>query len=99
MPGSHHLARYPIDGVLEPRPFETRDLDALVEQDESLTAATAAARREWQELRVDLFKVDQEQLKRILEGCPKLRRLKVMFDGPFRNLVCSFAHIFHSLCH
>ncbi|GAA6026186.1 hypothetical protein JCM8202_003499 [Rhodotorula sphaerocarpa] len=87
VPGSHHLARYPIDGVLEPRPFETRDLDALVEQGESLTAATAAAGREWQELEVDLFKVDQEQLKRTLEGCPKLRRLKVMFDGPFRNLL------------
>ncbi|GAA5985918.1 hypothetical protein JCM10908_006331 [Rhodotorula pacifica] len=82
VPGSHHLSRYPIDPVLEPRTLGEKDLEALISR-----AEDGGGAREWERLELDLFKVEQDQLKKILEGCPKMRRLKVLLDAPFRNLL------------
>ncbi|TNY22920.1 hypothetical protein DMC30DRAFT_444842 [Rhodotorula diobovata] len=84
VPGSHHLARYPIEGVVEPRPLDSRALDALVERGE---AGDGERRREWRVLEVDLFSVDVEALRRLLDGATGLRRLQILFDSPFRNLL------------
>ncbi|GAA5874402.1 hypothetical protein JCM3774_005027 [Rhodotorula dairenensis] len=90
VPGSHHLARYPIDPALEPRALADRDLDALVGgkgQDLRGGGPGPGPAREWESLELDLFKVEPDQLKRLLEGCPRLKRLRVLFDAPFRNLL------------
>lgn len=91
VPGSHHLARYPIEGVVEPRPLDSRALDALVERGE---AGDGERRREWRVLEVDLFSVDVEALRRLLDGATGLRRLQILFDSPFRNLVRRFLFSF-----
>ncbi|KWU42964.1 hypothetical protein RHOSPDRAFT_35467 [Rhodotorula sp. JG-1b] len=89
VPGSHHLARYPIDPALDPRllTLSEKDLDALVGNGTEGGEGGEGGGREWRRLELDLFRIEQDQLKRILEGCPKLKSLKVMFDAPFRNLL------------
>ncbi|KAG0656273.1 hypothetical protein C6P46_000341 [Rhodotorula mucilaginosa] len=91
VPGSHHLARYPIDPVLDPRSLTLgeKDLDALVGVGGGGNegGGEGGGGREWRKLELDLFRIEQDQLKRILEGCTKLKSLKVMFDAPFRNLL------------
>lgn len=94
VPGSHHLARYPIDPALDPRSLtlSEKDLDALVGNGGGGGGEGGnggGGGREWRRLELDLFRLEQDQLKRILEGCPKLKSLKVLFDAPFRNLVSS----------
>ncbi|GAA5827381.1 hypothetical protein JCM3770_000545 [Rhodotorula araucariae] len=79
LPGSHHTARYPIEGVVEPRALGTKAIDALVEREDG--------GREWRVLELDLFSLDLDGLKRVLEGAPGLQRLQVLFDGPFRSLL------------
>lgn len=44
---------------------------------------------EWRNLELDMWKVGAEELKKIMEGCSGLVRLKVLFDAPFRTLVSS----------
>lgn len=97
VPGSHHLARYPIDPVLDPRALTLgeKDLDALVGGGEG-GGEGGEGGREWRKLELDLFRIEQDQLKRILEGCTKLKSLKVMFDAPFRNLVSSISRVLSS---
>ncbi|BGP42089.1 hypothetical protein JCM10449v2_006091 [Rhodotorula kratochvilovae] len=79
LPGSHHTARYPIEGVVEPRVLGKKAIDALTERE--------AGGREWRVLELDLFSLDLDGLKRVLEGAPALQRLQVLLDSPFRNLL------------
>ncbi|GAA5840617.1 hypothetical protein JCM9279_007382 [Rhodotorula babjevae] len=85
VPGSHHLARYPIEPVVEPRPLGAKAIDALVERDELQQQDVKA--REWRVLELDLFSLDAEGLKRVLDGAPHLQRLQILFDSPFRNVL------------
>ncbi|BGP18452.1 hypothetical protein JCM10213_003185 [Rhodosporidiobolus nylandii] len=90
LPGSHQLARFPIDPVLAPRVLGKQEIDAIAERGDA-----------WKTLELDLFKVDTDGLKSLLEAAPEVKRLKVMFDGPFRNiltLTTSFSSA-HSLRH
>ncbi|GAA5899812.1 hypothetical protein JCM6882_005441 [Rhodosporidiobolus microsporus] len=83
LPGSHQLARYPVDPVLQPRTLGKKELEALGERGDA-----------WESLELDLFKVDMDGVKKILDNCSGLKRLKVMLDDPFRNvlnLTASFA--------
>ncbi|GAA6010674.1 hypothetical protein JCM10207_007800 [Rhodosporidiobolus poonsookiae] len=76
LPGSHQPARFPIDPVVSPRTLGKKEVAALVERAEA-----------WENLELDLFAVDQDGLRKILENCTSLRRLRVLFDGPFRNIL------------
>ncbi|GAA6043988.1 hypothetical protein JCM8097_003426 [Rhodosporidiobolus ruineniae] len=80
LPGSHQLARFPIDPVVQPQQAKLtlgkRELDALAERGDA-----------WRSLELDLFRVDHDGVRRILETCTGLRRLKVLYDAPFRNLL------------
>ncbi|CEQ42868.1 SPOSA6832_04730 [Sporobolomyces salmonicolor] len=75
IPGSHHLARYPIDGALAPRRLGDKEIAALCEKGS-----------DWRELELDLFLLDGDGLKKIMDACTGLVRLKVLFDAPFKNL-------------
>ena len=89
VPGSHHLPRYPIDPLLNPRKITEKELKAITEEEDA---------KRWKELDLDLVLVDQDQLKKILENCTELTRLKVCFDGEFKNLVRSLPppqYLFH----
>ncbi|KPV73676.1 uncharacterized protein RHOBADRAFT_54868 [Rhodotorula graminis WP1] len=88
VPGSHHLARYPIEPVVEPRPLGAKAIDALVERDELQQLQQDGDKtREWRVLELDLFSLDSDGLKRVLDGAPHLQRLQILFDSPFRNLL------------
>ncbi|GAA5859410.1 hypothetical protein JCM1840_004601 [Sporobolomyces johnsonii] len=76
IPGSHHLARYPIDGALAPRRLGEKEVAALCEKG-----------ADWRELDLDLFLLDGDALKKIMDACTGLVRLKVLFDAPFKNLL------------
>ncbi|GAA5837451.1 hypothetical protein JCM11251_002109 [Rhodosporidiobolus azoricus] len=85
LPGSHQLARYPMDAVLQPRQLGKKELAALGERGDA-----------WECLELDLFKVDMDGVKKILESCGGLKRLKIMLDDHFRNvlnLTASFASV------
>ncbi|GAA6007291.1 uncharacterized protein JCM10292_003969 [Rhodotorula paludigena] len=79
VPGSHHLARYPIEPVVEPRALPAAAIDAIAEHGEG--------ERAWRVLELDLFALDAAGLKKVLEGAPALQRLKVLFDDSFRNVL------------
>jgi len=87
IPGSHHLARYPIDPLLNPRKITTKELEAITDE----------GGKRWRELDLDFVVVDQEQLKKVLEKCTQLRKLKVCFDGEFKNLVSFPVSLFSDL--
>ncbi|GAA5980997.1 hypothetical protein JCM11641_001424 [Rhodosporidiobolus odoratus] len=76
LPGSHQLARYPIDPVMAPRMLGKKEIEALRERGDC-----------WKVLELDLFRVDMEGLKEVLEAVSGVERLKVMLDGPFRNIL------------
>lgn len=59
-----------------PKPLPEALRDAIVERG-----------TEWKELNIDLFAVDVESLKKIMDACVGLTDLKVLFDAPFRSLV------------
>lgn len=104
VPGSHHVARHPVDSLLVPRKIGSQELDAITGQSENLDSGAKHGRqtggKRWRELNLDLVLVDSDALKKLLESCTEMRRLQVCFDNDFKHLVSTiFSFSFSSsLC-
>ncbi|GAA5996442.1 hypothetical protein JCM5350_007983 [Sporobolomyces pararoseus] len=83
VPGSHHLARHPIDSLLVPRKLTRQELEAIIGSE----GGGGGDGKRWIDLDLDLVLVDGDSLKKLLENCTELRWLKVCFDSQFKNLL------------
>lgn len=83
VPGSHHLASNPIDPVLDPSKWvlnaSSHEVEAICEDG-----------KRWELIEMDLWAMDPGAVKRVLEECAGVRKVKVLLDAPFRNLVRPF---------
>ncbi|BGP01981.1 hypothetical protein RTG_02305 [Rhodotorula toruloides ATCC 204091] len=80
VPGSHHLASNPIDPVLDPSKW------VLTASSSEIEAICEDGKR-WESLELDLWAMDGGAVKRVLEECAGVRKVKVLLDAPFRNLL------------
>ncbi|GAA5952157.1 hypothetical protein JCM3765_005211 [Sporobolomyces pararoseus] len=94
VPGSHHLARHPMDTLLTPRKLTRQELEAIIG---SGGGGSAEAKR-WIDLDLDLVLIDGDSLKKLLENCTELRWMKVCFDSQFKNLL-SLSSAFSACLH
>lgn len=76
IPGKHHHSRFPVDQIMVPKELSKELLDALLERAD-----------EWRSLNLDMWKIGVEDLKKLMDSCSGLVKLKVLFDEPFRGLV------------
>jgi hypothetical protein len=76
IPSRHHHSRFPVDQVMVPKPVGDELVEALLERGD-----------EWRVLELDLWKMGSDELKKIMEGCAGLIKMKILFDAPFRGLV------------
>lgn len=65
-----------MDHVMVPKPVGEELVEALLERGEA-----------WRVLELDLWKMGSDELKKIMEGCAGLIKMKILFDAPFRGLV------------
>ncbi|GAA5897255.1 uncharacterized protein JCM6883_006632 [Sporobolomyces salmoneus] len=86
VPGSHHVARHPIDPLFVPRKLTRQELNAIISPADGGGGNESGGKR-WKELNLDLVLVDGESLKKLLENCTELRKLKVCFDNQFKHLL------------
>ncbi|GEM10637.1 hypothetical protein Rt10032_c11g4654 [Rhodotorula toruloides] len=80
VPGSHHLATNPIDPALDPSKW------VLTASSPEIEAICEDGKR-WECLEMDLWTMDGGAVKRVLEECAGVRKVKVLLDAPFRNLL------------
>ncbi|BGO93565.1 hypothetical protein NBRC10512_000701 [Rhodotorula toruloides] len=80
VPGSHHLASNPIDPTLDPSKW------VLTAPSPEIEAICEDGKR-WKSLELDLWAMDGGAVKRVLEECAGVRKVKVLLDAPFRNLL------------
>lgn len=76
VPSKHHYSRYPVDPMMAAKELSKEMLGAILERGD-----------EWQSLNLDMWKIGTEDLKKLMDGCSSLIKLKVLFNEPFRGVV------------